>query len=141
MIDRGISSTVLAALMGHESSTITERRYVHLFDRRGRSVSGLRTVSVSQPPRASISSAITASAISVWRVRALQAAGTAAVIATSAVSWPPRRPGSAALRWHAGCAYAGSGNGAVAVMFCSCRRAFPIANASSAPMATMAAPM
>jgi integrase len=33
MIDRGISSTVLAALMGHESSTITERRYVHLFDR------------------------------------------------------------------------------------------------------------
>ena len=31
-IDR-ISSTVLAALMGHESSTITERRYVHLFDR------------------------------------------------------------------------------------------------------------
>ena len=33
MIDRGISSTVLAALMGHESSTITERRYMHLFDR------------------------------------------------------------------------------------------------------------
>ena len=33
MIDRGISSTVLAALMGHESSTITERRYVHLFDK------------------------------------------------------------------------------------------------------------
>ncbi len=33
MISRGISSTVLAALMGHESSTITERRYVHLFDR------------------------------------------------------------------------------------------------------------
>jgi integrase len=33
MIDRGISSTVLAALMGHESSTITEKRYVHLFDR------------------------------------------------------------------------------------------------------------
>ena len=32
-IARGISSTVLAALMGHESSTITERRYVHLFDR------------------------------------------------------------------------------------------------------------
>src|SRR4029077_12468706 len=30
---RGISTTVLAALMGHESSTITERRYVHLFDR------------------------------------------------------------------------------------------------------------
>jgi integrase len=33
MIDRGISSTVLAKLMGHESSTITERRYIHLFDR------------------------------------------------------------------------------------------------------------
>lgn len=33
MIDRGISSTVLAALMGHESASITERRYVHLFDR------------------------------------------------------------------------------------------------------------
>jgi hypothetical protein len=33
LIDRGISSTVLAALMGHESSTITERRYVRLFDR------------------------------------------------------------------------------------------------------------
>jgi integrase len=33
MISRGISSTVLAALMGHETSTITERRYIHLFDR------------------------------------------------------------------------------------------------------------
>jgi integrase len=33
MIDRGISSTVLAKLMGHESSAITERRYIHLFDR------------------------------------------------------------------------------------------------------------
>jgi integrase len=33
MIDRGISLTVLAALMGRESSAITERRYVHLFDR------------------------------------------------------------------------------------------------------------
>ena len=33
MIDRGISSTVLARLMGHESSAITERRYVHLFDK------------------------------------------------------------------------------------------------------------
>jgi integrase len=32
MIHRGISSTVLAALMGHESSAITERRYIHLFD-------------------------------------------------------------------------------------------------------------
>ena len=32
MISRGINSTVLAALMGHESSTITERRYIHLFD-------------------------------------------------------------------------------------------------------------
>jgi integrase len=34
MISRGINSTVLAALMGHESSTITERRYIHLFDQR-----------------------------------------------------------------------------------------------------------
>jgi integrase len=33
MISRGISSTVLAALMGHESSAITEKRYVHLFDK------------------------------------------------------------------------------------------------------------
>jgi integrase len=33
MISRGISSTVLAALMGHESSAITERRYIHLFDK------------------------------------------------------------------------------------------------------------
>jgi integrase len=32
MISRGISSTVLAGLMGHESSLITERRYIHLFD-------------------------------------------------------------------------------------------------------------
>jgi integrase len=32
LIDRGISSTVLAKLMGHESSVITERRYIHLFD-------------------------------------------------------------------------------------------------------------
>jgi integrase len=32
MIARGISSTVLARLMGHESSAITERRYIHLFD-------------------------------------------------------------------------------------------------------------
>jgi integrase len=30
---RGISSTVLAKLMGHESSAITEKVYVHLFDR------------------------------------------------------------------------------------------------------------
>jgi hypothetical protein len=33
MIARGISSTVPAALVGHESSAITERRYIHLFDR------------------------------------------------------------------------------------------------------------
>ncbi len=33
MIDRGISSTVLARLMGHESSAITERRCIHLFDK------------------------------------------------------------------------------------------------------------
>jgi integrase len=33
MIDRRISSTVLAKILGHESSTITEKRYIHLFDR------------------------------------------------------------------------------------------------------------
>ena len=33
LIDKGISSTVLAKLMGHESSAITERRYIHLFDK------------------------------------------------------------------------------------------------------------
>lgn len=33
MIDRGLASTVLARLMGHESSAITERRYIHIFDR------------------------------------------------------------------------------------------------------------
>jgi hypothetical protein len=33
MIGRGISSTVLAKLMGHETSAVTERRYIHLFDR------------------------------------------------------------------------------------------------------------
>lgn len=32
MIDRGISATVLVALMVHETSAITERRYIHLFD-------------------------------------------------------------------------------------------------------------
>jgi integrase len=32
MIDRGITSTVLAKIMGHESSAITEKRYIHLFD-------------------------------------------------------------------------------------------------------------
>ena len=32
MIARGISSTVLAKLMGHETSAITERRYINLFD-------------------------------------------------------------------------------------------------------------
>jgi integrase len=32
MIHREISSTVLAVLMGHESSAITERTYIHLFD-------------------------------------------------------------------------------------------------------------
>jgi hypothetical protein len=33
MIVGGNSSTVLAALIGRESSTMTERRYVHLSDR------------------------------------------------------------------------------------------------------------
>jgi integrase len=32
MISREISSTVLAKLMGHESSAFTEKVYVHLFD-------------------------------------------------------------------------------------------------------------
>ncbi|MHB8642838.1 MAG: tyrosine-type recombinase/integrase [Gaiellaceae bacterium] len=32
MIDQGISSTVLAKIMGHETSAITEKRYIHLFD-------------------------------------------------------------------------------------------------------------
>jgi site-specific recombinase XerD len=30
MISRGITSTVLAALIGHGSSMITERHYIHL---------------------------------------------------------------------------------------------------------------
>lgn len=33
MIERGISSTVLADQMGHSSSTITEARYIHLWNR------------------------------------------------------------------------------------------------------------
>ena len=33
MISRGIDSTVIAVLMGDESSTITERCYIDLFDR------------------------------------------------------------------------------------------------------------
>src|SRR5439155_18535470 len=33
MIERGISSTVLAEQMGHTSSTVTEQRYIHLFNR------------------------------------------------------------------------------------------------------------
>lgn len=33
MIDRGISSTVLAKITGHESSAITEKRHIHLFDK------------------------------------------------------------------------------------------------------------
>ena len=32
MIARGLNSTELAAVMGHESSAITERTYIHLFD-------------------------------------------------------------------------------------------------------------
>jgi hypothetical protein len=46
MIDRRISSTVLVALMGHEPSTITERRYVHLFDRQ-RTDEGVRRAMAS----------------------------------------------------------------------------------------------
>jgi integrase len=33
MIERGISSTVLAEQIGHTSSTVTEQRYIHLFNR------------------------------------------------------------------------------------------------------------
>jgi integrase len=40
MITRGISSTVLAALMGHESSATSERRFVRLF-RRQRAAAGV----------------------------------------------------------------------------------------------------
>jgi len=46
MIARGISSTVLAALMGHESSTITERRYMHLFDRQRTDAQVRRAMSI-----------------------------------------------------------------------------------------------
>lgn len=34
MIERGLSSTVLAHVMGHRDATTTERKYVHLFNRR-----------------------------------------------------------------------------------------------------------
>ena len=33
MIERGITSTVLASQMGHSDSGVTERKYVHLFNR------------------------------------------------------------------------------------------------------------
>ena len=33
MIAKGVSSTVLARVMGHESAAITERKYIHLFDK------------------------------------------------------------------------------------------------------------
>jgi integrase len=33
MIERGVSSTVLANLMGHTSSITTEKVYIHLFNR------------------------------------------------------------------------------------------------------------
>jgi integrase len=46
---RGISSTVLATLMGHESSAITQRRYVHLFDEQ-RTVAAVReAMALSRP--------------------------------------------------------------------------------------------
>jgi integrase len=32
MIARGITSWVLASIMGHESGAITEKKYIHLFD-------------------------------------------------------------------------------------------------------------
>ena len=33
MIERGITSTVLASQMGHGDSGVTERAYIHLFNR------------------------------------------------------------------------------------------------------------
>jgi integrase len=33
MIERGLNSTVLAAIMGHTDSSITESIYIHLFNR------------------------------------------------------------------------------------------------------------
>jgi hypothetical protein len=33
MVERGITSTVLASQMGHADSGVTERKYVHLFNR------------------------------------------------------------------------------------------------------------
>ncbi|HKG44431.1 MAG TPA: tyrosine-type recombinase/integrase [Gaiellaceae bacterium] len=33
MVERGITSTVLASQMGHADSSVTERKYVHLFNR------------------------------------------------------------------------------------------------------------
>jgi hypothetical protein len=33
LIERGITSTVLASQMGHADSGVTERKYVHLFNR------------------------------------------------------------------------------------------------------------
>jgi hypothetical protein len=54
MIARGISSTVLAALMGHESSMITERRYVHLFDRQLTEEAVRRAMSLQASPGSSI---------------------------------------------------------------------------------------
>ena len=33
MVERGITSTVLADQMGHADSGVTERKYVHLFNR------------------------------------------------------------------------------------------------------------
>jgi hypothetical protein len=33
MVDRGITSTVLVSQMGHANSGVTERKYVHLFNR------------------------------------------------------------------------------------------------------------
>jgi integrase len=50
MISRGINSTVLAALMGHESSTITERRYIHLFDQQRTDEQVRQAMSVSGSP-------------------------------------------------------------------------------------------
>ena len=53
MIDRGVSSVVLADVMGHRDSRTTERIYVHLFNRR-RTADQVRNAmqsAMSQRPR------------------------------------------------------------------------------------------
>ena len=40
MIERGLSSTVLAHVMGHRDATTTERKYVHLFNSKSATLMG-----------------------------------------------------------------------------------------------------